>query len=385
MITESSQLGPVSQVSTNWTLVEGSSQVGPYLNRLVEHYRPWIEKQARMSWSGRVNAEDVQEALQIFLLRMLEGRVVKRADRTRGSFRGFLRTCLDNCVRTEIRRRYRNQDKIRPLEMLEQSIADECPKFLDTACALEILFSAGSIVFQRCQLQNRDDLYQLIKRQIIQPIFEAKPRLSQDELMAEFGFPTRGVVSGKMKTASKWFSAAIDQAIDEYAQPQEREKERADLFQALPQLMQLLQAQADAIGHLYSQIEADVQCFDSIRWSRRCGDASIDTYMDLFTHPAPPVDQLQLVKELGKSLLVTDQKSCSKTSRLRSDIPPAAAHLLYHVPISVARTRLDRNISKMPNQKLIGGLTRCLYRIHDNEPEVVSLITQQIELLQACV
>lgn len=378
-------LGIGFRESTNWTFVEGAAGVGPHLNRLVDHYRPWIEQQARMSWSVRVTTDDVQEAVQIFLLRMLEGRVVKYADRSRGSFRGFLRTCLDNCVKSHLRRQYQWRDQLGTPDTIEQAIAREVPKFLDTACALEILMSAGAIVFRRCQQENRDDLYRLIKRQVIEPLLESKPRLSQDELMVEFGFRTRGVVSGKTHTACKWFGAAIDSAIRRYALPHEVEAERADLMHTLPQVVQLIRSRTDAVSHLYSQIELDAQSFDAIRWMRRLGDRAIDTYMDLFTHPDPPLDQLRLVKDLAQTALRAEEASRGVSPRSKWEMPREAAELLYQLPIAVARTRLRQDISKISNRSLIQGLSRRRDRIDGCEPEVESLIDAQLNLLYEAV
>jgi RNA polymerase sigma-70 factor (ECF subfamily) len=75
-------------------------------------HREAVEEFARLYWRPvyaylrlrcRRTREEAMDTTQEFFLGILEGRWLPNADRERGSFRAFIRTCLDTVVKMEIR------------------------------------------------------------------------------------------------------------------------------------------------------------------------------------------------------------------------------------------------------------------------------------------
>ena len=71
----------------------------------------------------------------------------------------------------------------------------------------------------------------------------------------------------------------------------------------------------------------------------------VDTFDDLFTHPAPPVALLELVKEFAK------------TSRRpgRRQLPPEVASMLYYLAIGIALLRCDHRLTRLSGPALREG------------------------------
>jgi hypothetical protein len=73
----------------------------------------------------------------------------------------------------------------------------------------------------------------------------------------------------------------------------------------------------------------------------------LKSFADLFQHPAPPVELLELVKDFAKANL----------DHPESGLPAEIASALYYVSIAAALVRRDTRISKLPEADLRRGLT----------------------------
>ena len=73
----------------------------------------------------------------------------------------------------------------------------------------------------------------------------------------------------------------------------------------------------------------------------------LKSFADLFQHPAPPVELLELVKDFAKANL--DQPE--------SGLPAEIASALYYTSIAAAFVRRDTRISKLPDADLRRGLS----------------------------
>ena len=71
----------------------------------------------------------------------------------------------------------------------------------------------------------------------------------------------------------------------------------------------------------------------------------VDTFDDLFTHPAPPVALLELVKEFAK----TSRRSG------RRQLPPEVASMLYYLAIGIALLRCDHRLTRLSGPALREG------------------------------
>ncbi len=73
----------------------------------------------------------------------------------------------------------------------------------------------------------------------------------------------------------------------------------------------------------------------------------LKSFSDLFHHPAPPVELLELVKNFAKANL----------DHPESGLPGEIAAALYYISIASAFARLDSRISQLPDADLRRGLT----------------------------
>jgi hypothetical protein len=95
----------------------------------------------------------------------------------------------------------------------------------------------------------------------------------------------------------------------------------------------------------------DLGTFDprSARRLRTISEAQgllLRSFNDLFHHPAPPVELLELVKDFAKANL----------DHPESGLPGEIAAALYYTSIAAALVRLDARISQLPDADLQRGL-----------------------------
>jgi hypothetical protein len=72
----------------------------------------------------------------------------------------------------------------------------------------------------------------------------------------------------------------------------------------------------------------------------------LKSFLDLFTHPVPPVELLALTKDFAKGNM----------DHPDSSLPNDVAAVLYYASIAVAFVRLDRRISQLSDAELKRGL-----------------------------
>ena len=76
----------------------------------------------------------------------------------------------------------------------------------------------------------------------------------------------------------------------------------------------------------------------------------LKSFDDLFHHPAPPIELLELVKDFAKANL----------DHPESGLPGEIAAALYYTSIAAALVRLDERISQLPDADLQRGLRSTL-------------------------
>jgi hypothetical protein len=72
----------------------------------------------------------------------------------------------------------------------------------------------------------------------------------------------------------------------------------------------------------------------------------LKSFSDLFHHPAPPIELLELVKNFAKANL----------DHPESGLPGEIASALYYISIASALIHLDSRISQLPDSDLRRGL-----------------------------
>jgi hypothetical protein len=73
----------------------------------------------------------------------------------------------------------------------------------------------------------------------------------------------------------------------------------------------------------------------------------LKSFSDLFHHPAPPLELLELVKDFAKANL----------DHPESGLPDEIASALYYTSIASALVKLDKRITRLPDADLRRGLT----------------------------
>jgi hypothetical protein len=102
-------------------------------------------------------------------------------------------------------------------------------------------------------------------------------------------------------------------------------------------------------------VAVDLGTFDprtaaSLRTLSEAQGLLLRSFDDLFHHPAPPIELLELVKDFAKANL----------DHPESGLPGEIAAALYYTSIAAALVRLDARISQLPDADLQRGLRSIL-------------------------
>lgn len=99
----------------------------------------------------------------------------------------------------------------------------------------------------------------------------------------------------------------------------------------------------------------------------------LKSFADLFQHPTPPLELLELVKDFAKANL----------DHPESGLPTEIATVLYYGSISAALVRLDQRISKLPDSELAPGLRWAAQQpwLDDNTKALLSAALAKLSTL----
>lgn len=76
----------------------------------------------------------------------------------------------------------------------------------------------------------------------------------------------------------------------------------------------------------------------------------LKSFADLFFHPHPPVDLLDLTKEFAKRNLVSPE----------TRLPAGITRVLYFGSIAIAKLRCGQSITRLSDDRVLDGLEWCL-------------------------
>ena len=94
------------------------------------------------------------------------------------------------------------------------------------------------------------------------------------------------------------------------------------------------------------------------------------SFGDLFAHPSPPLELLEMTKRFAKAL----------RRHPDSPLPPDVASVLYYASIAAALARCGRRISALPDPELRRGLAWALARTWI-DPTTAALLREATALL----
>ena len=363
-----------SSQDTQWSMyVDGAHAPGPQLNRLLLAYSQRLTHHARRHWGYQLGSE-LDDVIQSFFTKFLEGNIVRHARRERGRFRDFLRRCFDNWVKDYLRGKRMGQ-------LHDSQIADEAlvaaTDFERMWCE-EVLLESAIVAKQYCAQHGRSDIWYLIQDQTLSPILAGTNRLTHAELMKKYNLLTENVAAGKVRTAKKWFEQSLKEVIQQYVADEDVDEELREFFRVLPAAMR----DADGLIHRHQWLERelnrDLKDHDLRAWNDWFANASptereLRTYAEALTSAACSLPLLTLIKDFAKKQARADNGVLST----------AAATPLYLVAISTARfrTRSPDVLSSFSNQQLIERLEDCIQT--SLNAAATELMRQRLEELKA--
>lgn len=186
---DTSILGPGREFpSTNWSVLAARSGAPDEWRRrleaLAELYWKPIYRYLRLRW--RLGNEEAKDLTQSFFVRVLEGGLLDRADRARGRFRAFVKTCLENHVRMAKREAGRlKRGGGEPVLRLD-AMSDDGPfdvpaddatpaEILDAQWRAAVMERALARVREEYERENRPEYFRVLEHQIA----DEKPTYAQ--------------------------------------------------------------------------------------------------------------------------------------------------------------------------------------------------------------
>lgn len=211
---------------TQWSLVSQARETDTSirvaaLNVLLGTYRPVLLRYLVGVW--RLKPEQAEDLLQSFLAeRILEKRLLAKADRTRGRFRSFLLKCLTNYAKSSFRKNQalkRGPDTrlMVNVDDFAESIPGEQERHLefDAVWARQVLDLAIARMKIDCETTGRRDVLVMFQRRMLEPIYSNAEPASYESLVAELSLQSPAQAMNLLMTAKRKFRNMLIETIRE--------------------------------------------------------------------------------------------------------------------------------------------------------------------------
>ena len=338
--------------STNWTRdIEPARERGEALERLVVASLVRLTQRADYKWRWAIG-NHADDLIQAFVVKMLEGNVVSKADRQKGRFRTFLLRCFDHHVIDWLRRKTPPEDVVE----LDSCAADSHP--FDVIWAEEIFRLACEQLELRCRVNDALDIWNVANDQIVGPVMRASAPLTYEQLAERHQLASPNAAGGKVRTARKWFLQCTRALIERFATSDDDvDLELRSLIDALSGRGHFDRPGEPGVAYLHSHLATDLEEYDSEMWRNieplaRSSEPPIVCFDDLFHHPDPPRELLAHVKSFAKATIADEGQ----------DMPEEVAQVLYYASIAVARQKCKEGVSDLTDEDFKAGLGWCLRR-----------------------
>jgi RNA polymerase sigma-70 factor (ECF subfamily) len=213
---------------TPWSLVaraghHSANTMRQALDVLLQRYLPALR--AHLIHHRRLAADFADDLLQSFVSqKVLEQRLIARSDRTRGRFRSFLLTALNNFLIDELRRQRARGGggATAQLGEMEQDMLaadDEAPSIeFDRAWAQEALAEAVRRMRWECERSRRPDLWGVFDGRVLSPAMENLEPESYESLVARFDLQSPTQASNVLMTGKRMFARNLRGVLAESAE-----------------------------------------------------------------------------------------------------------------------------------------------------------------------
>jgi RNA polymerase sigma-70 factor (ECF subfamily) len=208
------------------------------LSMLLSRYMPALR--THLVLGRRMRPDEADDLLQSFVTsKVLEQDLLGRADRSRGKFRSYLLTALDryqiDWQRAQVvrRRHVAPGPSAADSDVVADPSADSVDAFsVDWARAL--LNHATQRTRDHFRAHGRDDLWEVFRLRVLDPILLDAPPPPYDVLSSRLGYATATQACSAVQTAKRTFARVLREIISEYAErPEQVDEEIADLHRIL--------------------------------------------------------------------------------------------------------------------------------------------------------
>jgi DNA-directed RNA polymerase specialized sigma24 family protein len=382
--------------TTWWTLIDqaqadGTTLRNSALEQLVLRYVPPLR--AHLVLRRRVGDELADELLQAFVTEKIVAQyLLRHADRGQGKFRSLLVRSLENFYVDWVRARANRPgapllDELAPAET-------PGPDAFDVAWARQLLDEVLATMRADCQA----DLWGVFECRLLKPTREGVEPLAYDAVCRRFAFASPEQASNALVTAKRKFQRAFERVAARYCHDGEpAEQLLGELcevlsqagpleWQQVPQAAgpahsasgapeELDESQPALIARLLNVDAAGADLWDADDLAqlmrhqlaqplaslapraprgpaspRDAAAAPLETFADLFCHPAPPLEVLEAVKRHGRKHAGQPDES----------LPIEIASALYFAGIAAALVRHNERITKLDDELLRAGFQGML-------------------------
>lgn len=209
---------------TDWTeLAQAAEADEARLDRLIRLYWPPLKIYLAASFPGLKDQWDI--LLQEFAEdKILKDGWLRRADRTRGRFRDFLKTSLRHFVLDRLNRAEVRHAPV-SLEELEQELpgpAGPSEEF-DLTWVRVVLAETLRRMEADCRDPAADQprrtyIWEMFRIRLIDPVLNGAPQIPYDELIERFGIKSPTDASNLLLSGKRIFKMHLAKVIKEYAE-----------------------------------------------------------------------------------------------------------------------------------------------------------------------
>jgi len=375
---------PLHETSTHWSLIQKAQQGDPdsaraALHQLILQYVPPLQRYVQgPPW--RFDAHAAQDLIQGFVeTRLLAGRLVAQSDPTRGHFRGYLKTALDNFIRDRLRSpgqtprpwgRGTTDDDSRAGDFSGEASAFDP---FDVAWARGLLYSVITQLEQSCAERGQTAVWTVFEARLLRPILQQTEPVAYEDLAEQCHFDTPKAAANALITAKRVFRKLFEDAIAVYAQEDAERQEELRLIRSIFAEGVTLTESATAESQLNESCRL-AEMLDLPRgqrgWSALELEAILEQQLslpatDFGVSPRSPSDGLTLLSLLTTSPTIPEclqikQWAKSQASSPAPAIPRDVATALYFAALSAARVTGQARITRLPDRVLAVSLGELL-------------------------
>ncbi|MBL7218974.1 MAG: sigma-70 family RNA polymerase sigma factor [Phycisphaerae bacterium] len=239
--------GPSRFCTTQWSVVFGVQAGDEERRRMLTGKllgRYWRPVYCYLRRKGRGDQE-AKDLTQGFFLEVVLGRqLIDRADQTKGRFRSFIVTSLENYVAGVHRKASARKrcpaggvaplDEIDPMRASLQSDGRTPGESFDHEWALALLGEVLGEVEQHCRDGGRAVHWEMFRMRVLAPIMDNTTPRSLGELCAELGVASESTASNMIVTVKRTFQTILRRNVRRFVDSDEEvDLEIAELMRIL--------------------------------------------------------------------------------------------------------------------------------------------------------